>query len=123
MIILKLSNRSPDNVMTAMEAKEIANLMAINWHTDAVLTSIGSIGDKDDNGGSLEWCFYYVSPLTVLIENNVTKYDTAYIYVFNNQSSFMETAFRFGTGFFKSINNFYFTIFHIFFYFSLQFLQ
>jgi len=66
--------------ITALEGKEIADVIAFEWDKDAMLMAIIPSDDIDENGNGLRWNYYYlnslvpgnVSELTVLVAYNDT---------------------------------------------------
>jgi len=77
--------------ITAMEGKEIADSVAKNWHNDSIFVYLGSMEDSDKNGFAEKWYYVYYSPSTKLVENNITRYESTYIYVDASYSTIMDT--------------------------------
>jgi hypothetical protein len=89
-----ITSEASDDFITAMEEKERADDLASDWNDDAILTGVGSMGEKNNIGGASGWCYMYISPSNCFIEDNVTHYDTAYIEIFYNGTSVIENNYR-----------------------------
>ena len=90
--IIPKENGTEIETITAMEGKSIADTMAEEWHDDALLVAVGSMG-SDSNGNSSKWYYKYISLSTNITEDNITKYERAYVYVMSNGTTTVKTAF------------------------------
>ena len=91
--ILK-ENGTEIEIITAIEGRTFADDVAKKWHDDALLVDVGSMGMSDSSGRASKWSYKYISLSTTIIDENITKYERAYVYVMSNGTITVKTAFR-----------------------------